>query len=148
MWSEPSHLFQSFIYACSEGSDETVRMKGCQLQGKVCAQSTGWPLIHACPDKCLVRWTDRPAMTIAVDVKQQNKQTKTGSSVPWLLAYAIKNYNINTNIWCAGPNVWYLYNNFCSIVGIYSVISDPWSNTEVDSVWCHCRAASVVSFLL
>ena len=24
---------------------------------------------------------------------------------------------------------------------------DPWSNTEVDSVWCHCRATFVVSVL-
>ena len=37
---------------------------------------------------------------------------------------------------------------FCSTVVIYSVISDPWSNTEVDSVWCHCRATFVVSVLL
>ena len=37
---------------------------------------------------------------------------------------------------------------FCSIVGIYSVILDPWSNTEVDSVWCHRRATFVVSVLL
>ena len=38
----------------------------------------------------------------------------------------------------------------CSLfmVGVYSVISDPWSNTEVDGVWCHRRATFVVSFLL
>ena len=38
-----------------------------QLQGKVCAQSTGKPLA-----KSMVRWADRPDMTIAVDwdVKQ------------------------------------------------------------------------------
>ena len=34
-------------------------------------------LVQACPGKSAVRWTDRPAMTIAVawEVKQQNKQT-------------------------------------------------------------------------
>ena len=37
---------------------------------------------------------------------------------------------------------------FCSTVVIYSVILDPWSNTEVESVWCHCRATFVVSVLL
>ena len=40
----------------------------CQLQAKVCAQITGKPLVQACPGKRVVRWTDRPAMTIAVDL--------------------------------------------------------------------------------
>ena len=52
----------------------------CQLQAKVCARITGYPLVQACPGKSVVRWTDRPAMTIAVDLgrkatKQTNKQT-------------------------------------------------------------------------
>ena len=52
----------------------------CQLQAKVCAQITGYPLVQACPGKSVVRWTDRPAMTIAVDLghkatKQTNKQS-------------------------------------------------------------------------
>ena len=43
--------------------------KGCyQLQAKVCAQITGYPLVQACPGKSVVRLTDRPAMTIAVDL--------------------------------------------------------------------------------
>ena len=34
----------------------------------VCAQITGKPLVQACPGKSVVRWTGRPAMTIAVDL--------------------------------------------------------------------------------
>ena len=50
----------------------------CQLQAKVCARITGYPLVQVCPGKSVVRWTDRPAMTIAVDLgrkapKQTNK---------------------------------------------------------------------------
>ena len=46
-----------------------------QLQAKVCAQSTGYPLSQACPGKSMVRLTDRLNMTIAVDwdVKSQTK---------------------------------------------------------------------------
>ena len=47
----------------------------CQLQAKVCAQITGEPLAQACPGKSVVKWTDRPAMTIAVDMGR--KATKT-----------------------------------------------------------------------
>ena len=51
----------------------------CQLQGKVCAQITGKPLAQACPGKSVVKWTDRPAMTTAVDMGRKatktNKQT-------------------------------------------------------------------------
>ena len=39
-----------------------------QLKAKVCARITGYPLVLACPGKSVVRWTDRPAMTIAVDL--------------------------------------------------------------------------------
>ena len=47
----------------------------CQLQAKVCAQITGKPLAQACPGKSVVKWTDRPAMTIAVDMgRKANKQ--------------------------------------------------------------------------
>ena len=47
----------------------------CQLQAKVCAQSTGYPLSQACPGKSVVRSTDRLDMTLAVDwdVKNQTK---------------------------------------------------------------------------
>ena len=49
----------------------------CQLQAKVCAQITGYPLVQASPGKSMVRWTDRPAMTIAVDLgRKATKQTK------------------------------------------------------------------------
>ena len=50
----------------------------CQLQAKVCAWGTGLLLVQACPGKSVVRWTDRPAMTIAVDLGcKATKQTKT-----------------------------------------------------------------------
>ena len=53
-------------------------MKGCcQLQAKVCARITGYPLVQACPGKSVVRWTDRPSMTIAVDLGRNGKATKT-----------------------------------------------------------------------
>ena len=49
----------------------------CQLQAKVCARITGYPLVQACPGKSVVRWTDRPAMTIAVDLgRKATKPTK------------------------------------------------------------------------
>ena len=48
----------------------------CQLQAKVCARITGYPLVQACPGKSVVRWTDRPAMTIASDLgRKATKQT-------------------------------------------------------------------------
>ena len=43
----------------------------------VCAQITGYPLVQVCPGKSVVRSTDRPAMTIAVDMgRKATKQTK------------------------------------------------------------------------
>ena len=49
-------------------SAESLKKGCCQLQGKVCAQSTGLLLVQACTGKSVVRITDRPAMTIAVDL--------------------------------------------------------------------------------
>ena len=55
-------------------------MKGCcQLQAKVCAQLLVNCLFKLAQEKSVVRWTDRPAMTLAVDLgrkatKQTNKQ--------------------------------------------------------------------------
>ena len=55
-------------------------MKGCcQLQAKVCARLLVNCLFKLAQEKSVVRWTDRPAMTIAVDLgrkarKQTNKQ--------------------------------------------------------------------------
>ena len=45
---------------------ESFKKGCCQLQAKVCAQSTGKPLVQACPGKSVARLTDRNAMTIAV----------------------------------------------------------------------------------
>ena len=57
-------------------------MKGCcQLQAKVCAQLLVNCLFKLAQEKSVVRLTDRPAMTIAVDLgrkaTKQTKQTKT-----------------------------------------------------------------------
>ena len=49
-------------------SAESFKKGCCQLQAKVCAGSTGKLLVQACPGKSVVRLTDRPAMTIAVDM--------------------------------------------------------------------------------
>ena len=59
-------------------SADSFKKGCCQLQAKVCARITGYPLVQACPGKSVVRWTDCPAMTIAVDLgckatKQTNK---------------------------------------------------------------------------
>ena len=57
-------------------SAESFKKGFCQLQGKVCARSTGKPLVQACLGKSVVRWTDRPAMAIAVDMgRKATKQT-------------------------------------------------------------------------
>ena len=58
-------------------SADSFKKGCCQLQAKVCARITGYPLVQACPGKSVVRWTDRPAMTIAVDLgRKATKQTK------------------------------------------------------------------------
>ena len=49
-------------------SADSFKKGCCQLQAKVCAQITGKPLVQACSGKRVVRLTDRPAMTIAVDL--------------------------------------------------------------------------------
>ena len=53
-------------------------MKGCcQLQAKVCAWLLVNCLFKLAQEKSVVRWTDRPAMTIAVDLgRKATKQTK------------------------------------------------------------------------
>ena len=57
-------------------SAESFKKGCCQLQVKVCARSTGQLLVQACPGKSVVRRTDRPAMTIAVDLgRKATKQT-------------------------------------------------------------------------
>ena len=53
-------------------------MKGCcQLQEKVCARLLVNCLFKLAQEKSVIRWTDRPAMTIAVDLgRKATKQTK------------------------------------------------------------------------
>ena len=56
-------------------SAESFKKGCCQLQAKVCARSTGKLLVQACPGKMWLL-TDRPAMTIAVDLgRKATKQT-------------------------------------------------------------------------
>ena len=57
-------------------SADSFKKGCCQLQAKVCARITGKPLVQACPGKSVVRWTDRPAMTIAVDLGRKAKKKK------------------------------------------------------------------------
>ena len=57
-------------------SSESFKKGCCQLQAKVCARSTGFLRVQACPGKSVVRRTDRSAMTIAVDLgRKETKQT-------------------------------------------------------------------------
>ena len=69
-------------------SADSFKKGCCQLQAKVCARITGYPLVQACPGKSVVRRTDRPAMTIAVDLgRKATKQTKNKSwPVFWCLS--------------------------------------------------------------
>ena len=59
-------------------SAESFKKGCCQLQAKVCAQSTGYLLVQACPGKSV----ELGDMTIAVDfnweVKQQKNKTRNG----------------------------------------------------------------------
>ena len=69
------------FYGHSPPSADSFKKYCCQLQAKVCARITGKPLVQACPGKSVVRWTDRPAMTIAVDLGHKaTKQTNKASS--------------------------------------------------------------------
>ena len=69
-------------------------MKGCcQLQAKVYARLLVNCLFKLAQEKSVVRWTDRPAMTIAVDLGR--KATKQTNNIPPLPTLA---RNIS---WCA-----------------------------------------------
>ena len=57
-------------------SAESFKKGCCQLQAKVCARSTGKLVVQACPGKSVVRWIDRPAMTIAVDLGRKARKQK------------------------------------------------------------------------
>ena len=58
-------------------STESFKKSCCQLQAKVCARSTGQLLVQACSRKSVVRWTDHPTMTIAIDLgRKAAKQTQ------------------------------------------------------------------------
>ena len=66
-------------------SADSFKKGCCQLQAKVYAQITGYPLVQACPGKSVVRTTDRPAMTIAVDLgRKATKQTNKIIKIPFI----------------------------------------------------------------
>ena len=62
-------------------SADSFKKGCCQLQAKVCARITGYPLVQACPGKSVVRWTDRPAMTIAVDLGSKATKQPTNQII-------------------------------------------------------------------
>ena len=58
-------------------SAESFMKDCCQLQAKVCARLLVNCLFKLAQEKSVVRLTDQPAMTIAVDLgRKANKQTK------------------------------------------------------------------------
>ena len=61
----------------------------CQLQAKVCARITGYSLVQACPGKSVVRWTDRPAMTIAVDLGRKATRPTNQPTCSWILQHRL-----------------------------------------------------------
>ena len=68
-------------------------MKGCcQLQAKVCARLLVNCLFKLAQEKSVVRWTDRPAMTIAVDLgpKATNQTNKTNHFMYFSSAHVSK----------------------------------------------------------
>ena len=73
-------------------SADSFKKGCCQLQAKVCARITGKPLVQAYPGNSVVRGTDRPAMTIAVDLRRKaTKQTKS----PEPLKIALKRRDVD-----------------------------------------------------
>ena len=66
-------------------SADSFKKGCCQLQAKVCAQITVNRLLKPAQEKSVVKWTDRPAMTIAVDMGRKatktNKQTKQNFNI-------------------------------------------------------------------
>ena len=85
-------------------STESFKNCCCQLQAKVCAQSTGSLLIQACPRKSVDWWSDRPAMTIAVGLglkatKQTNKtKIYNKSDITWWIS-ALWYFQMQSAIW-------------------------------------------------
>ena len=81
-------------------STDSFKKGCCQLQAKVCARITGYPLVQACPGKSVFRWTDCPAMTIAVDLghkvtKQTNLSAEVGCCIKMFTPTI--NFGIQTN---------------------------------------------------
>ena len=60
-------------------SADSFKKDCCQLQTKVCARM----LVQAYPGKSVVRLTDRPAMTIAVDLGRKATKQTNPSPPPW-----------------------------------------------------------------
>ena len=74
-------------------------MKGCcQLQAKVCARLLVNCLFKLAQEKSVVSWTDRPAMTIAVDLgcKATKQQQHVHSDEPVQPTFKLRNFK-----WCS-----------------------------------------------
>ena len=71
-------------------------MKGCcQLQAKVCARLLVNCLFKLAQEKSVVRWTDRPAMTIAVDLGRKATKTNKQNHLERTAADATENLKTN-----------------------------------------------------
>ena len=104
-----SHTFEEIDYEIISTvillpSTESFKKDCFQLQGKVCARSTGKLHIQACPGKSVVRWTHRPTMTIAVNLgRKATKQTfhsKRGGVLLFTLYHMSRNMRF--------PTMWYV----------------------------------------
>ena len=81
-------------------SADSFKKGCCQLQAKVCARITGKPFVQGCPGKNVVSCSDRPAMTIVVDLElKSTKQTNKAKNEHSTSAHSLLNIHANTFIW-------------------------------------------------
>ena len=114
-------------------STESFKKGCCQLQVKVPARSTGWLLVQACSGKSVFRWTDHPAMTIAVDLGcKATKQTKQMTE----LAYWVKTgktLTVLAQAWKLLDNrriSWKLLENWVSLDKYWKITLRPWNHSK------------------
>ena len=141
-------------------SAESFKKVCCQLQVQVCAGSTGQLLVKACPGKSVVRWTDRPAKTIAVDLgrkatKQSNKQITTSEKVILWDVHVLSearglefglSFHPRTLWWvCLCRLIWSLAACWCNLVSMEILCFGPWPycviimNEKIDTAWLTFR---------
>ena len=96
-------------------SADSFKKGCCQLQAKVCAQITGKRFVQGCPGKDVVSCSDRPAMTIVVDLKlKSTKQTNKAEITFYSCSFVVKHprkhiymanfVNVNKLILCLWVN--------------------------------------------